>query len=271
MDVDLLTPLVKERPQVAQAQYLLGTAYLAQQQPAQALAVYRHMTELFPKDPQPPFLIGMILLAQRQQVEARQAFEKSAEISPDYRPAAERLVDLDVADKQYATALDRVQKHIDKDPKSAQAWALRGKIYLAQRDFTRAEPDLLKAIELDPQLEPGYLLLTQLYVASNRQDQAIEKLTAFTKNNNDVSALMQLALIRQSQKHFSEARDAYEKLLALSPNFGLALNNLAELYSDNFGQIDKASDFARKAREALPNDPHISDRLGWILVQEGRI
>ena len=53
--VDLLLPLIKERPQTAQAQYLLATAYLAQRTADQGLAVYRRMTDLFPKDPQPPF------------------------------------------------------------------------------------------------------------------------------------------------------------------------------------------------------------------------
>ena len=54
--MDLLAPVTKERPQIAQAHYLLASAYLAQQKRDEALAVYRQMTELFPKDPQPPFL-----------------------------------------------------------------------------------------------------------------------------------------------------------------------------------------------------------------------
>src|SRR5207249_5597585 len=108
--VDLLLPVTKERPQITQAQYLLASAYLAQQKNDEALAVYRQMTELFPKDPQPSFLMGSVLLAQGQQDEARKAFEKSNEISPDYLPAVEKLVDLDLVAKQYASAMDRVQK-----------------------------------------------------------------------------------------------------------------------------------------------------------------
>src|SRR5262249_4192032 len=184
--VDLLAPLIKERPQIAQAYYLLASAYLAQQNKDDALAVYRQMTELFPKDPQPPFLVGSILLAQGQQADARKAFEKSVEISPDYLPPVEKLVDLDLAEKQYAAALARVEKHIDKNPKLAQGWALKGKVYLAQRDFAHAESDLLKAVELDPNLEPAYLLLGQLYVASNRQQEAIAKLSAFVEKNKTV-------------------------------------------------------------------------------------
>jgi tetratricopeptide (TPR) repeat protein len=214
-----------------------------------------------------------VLLAQGKQADARKAFEKSNEVSPNYLPAVERLVDLDLADKQYAAAIDRVQKVIDKDPKLAQPWALKAKIYLAQRNFAHAEPDLLKAIDLNPKLEPAYQLLAQLYVASNRQEEAIAKLTAFVENNKSaqaVPALMQLGMINEQTKHFDAARDAYEKLLAIAPNFAAVLNNLAILYSDRFGQLDKAYDLATKAKEAA-NEPHITDTLGWILFKQATI
>ena len=267
--VDLLTPLVKERPQLAQAQYLLATAYGAQQKWDDALAVYRRMTELFPQDQQPSFMSGSILLQQRQPAEARKAFEKAVEIAPGYLPAIERLVDLDLAEQQYASALARVQMLIVKDPKAAQPLAMRGKIYLAQRDYTHAEADLSKAIELDPKLEPAYLLLTQLYVATNKQDQAIAKLNAFVEKNKDVAALMQLGLLQQGQKHFDAARDAYEQLLSVNPNFAPALNNLAFIYSEHLGQLDKAYDLAKKATAIAPNEPHLADTLGWIAFKKG--
>jgi tetratricopeptide (TPR) repeat protein len=266
---ELLVPLIKDRPQVAQAHYLLATAYLAQQKRDQVLAAYRTMTDLFPQDPQPQFLIGMILLAQGQQKEARQAFEKSVGISQNYLPAVERLVDLDIVDQKFAPAMERVQGQIDRDPTLAQPWALRGKIYLAQRDFARAEPDLLKAIELDPKLEPAYLLLAQLYVASNKQQQAIEKLNGFVEKNRTVPTLMLLATIHEQLKDFSAARDAYEKVLTVAANFAIALNNLAVIYSEHLGQLDKAYDLAKKAREAAPNEPHLADTLGWIQFKKG--
>jgi tetratricopeptide (TPR) repeat protein len=267
--VDLLAPLTKERPQIAQAQSLLASAYLAQQKRDEALAVYRHMTELFPKDPQPFFLMGNILLGKGQQQEARQAFEKSADIAPDYLPAIEKLADLDLAAKEYISAMGRVQKLIEADPKQAQAWALRGKIYWAQKDFAHAEADLLKAIELDPNLVPAHWLLAQVYIATNRQQQAIEKLNESVEKNANVSTLMVLALLQDRLKNFEAARDAYEKVLTLAPNSSLAMNNLAALYSERLGQLDKAYDLAMKAREATPNEPYVADTLGWILFKRG--
>ena len=153
--VRALQQVLRDRPQSAEANYLLASAYLAQQQRQAALRVYRRMTEFLPKAPQPWFLMARVLTDEKEPAEARRALEKSVEIDPDYLPATERLADLDIADKQYSTALDRVQKLIDKDAKSAPAWALRGKIHVAERDFGSAEPDLLKAIDLEPQLGPA--------------------------------------------------------------------------------------------------------------------
>ena len=267
--IEPLRELIKERPQITQAYYLLATAYLSQRRTAEARSVYQQAAAQFPQDPQPPFLLGTILLAEGQQTEARKAFEQSVAISFDYLPANERLLELDIADKQYTAAMDRVQQQIDKDPKRAQPWALRAKVYLAQRDFAHAEPDLLKAIEIDPKLEPAYQLLAQLYMASNRPNEAIQKLNAFVEQNKSVPALMQLALIYEKMKNFSAAREAYEKLLAINGNYTLALNNLAVIYSEDSGQLDKAQDLAKRARTTAPNDPHLADTLGWITFRKG--
>jgi tetratricopeptide (TPR) repeat protein len=268
--IDSLAKVIKERPQLRQAHLLLASAYLAQQNQDQALAIYRGMQELFPQDPQPPYLIGIIQLGKRQQPDARDAFERSLKVSPDYLPAVEKLVDLDITDKQYAAALDRVQKQIDRNPKVAQPWAIRGKIKLAQLNFTDAEADLLKAIELDSTLESAYIMLAGLYVASNRQEQAIDRLTTFTDKNKDVPALMQLATIHDQLKHYDMAAGVYERLLVINPKFVPALNNLAYLYSEHLARPDAAYELAKRARLILPEEPRIADTLGWILFKKGQ-
>ena len=267
--VDLLKPLVQQQPKNPQPYYLLAAAYVAQRNPTEATAIYQHMTELFPTFPEPRFLLGTVQLAQGNRQDAYANLEKAGEIDPNYLPAVERLVDLDLADKQAAKATSRIQAYIEKNPKSAQALAIRAKVHLAQQDRAGAEADLVKSIELDPKLEASYLLLAQLYLATNRAQQAVEKLQQYTKDNNSVPALMELAMIEQRLKHFAEARDAYEKVINAAPNAAIALNNLADLYSEQFGQIDKAYDLAKRAKDAAPNEAHIADSLGWITFKKG--
>src|SRR6185295_20258692 len=60
-----------------------------------------------------------------------------------------------------------------------------------------------------------------------------------------------------------------EKVLTQNPRLAIAANNLAMLYLEHGGDKEKALALAQTAKEVAPDDPHISDTLGWILYQRG--
>jgi tetratricopeptide (TPR) repeat protein len=70
-------------------------------------------------------------------------------------------------------------------------------------------------------------------------------------------------------KDYPKAKDAYEKLLAVTPNFVPALNNLAYLYSEYLNNLDKAYELAGKARGLVADDASVGDTFGWILYKRG--
>jgi tetratricopeptide (TPR) repeat protein len=293
-----LNALIQSQPQIPQAYLLLGDAYFAKGDTDQAVAVCRRMGEVFPKAPEVPMLIGTLQLQQKKLSDARLSFEHTLELLPDYMPAIERLVNLDLAEKNYNGATARVQSQIDKSPKLAEPWVLMARIHLsqagaaieaenqknaapgnqrlrfadvpaAQSEATEAEKALLKAIEVNPGLPASYLMLADLYVASGKQQEALQRLNGFLAKTNDVTVLMQVAILHDKSKEYTAARDSYEKLLSVSPNFSPALNNLAFLYAEQFKDLDKAYQLADKARQLRPNDPATADTLGWILYKRG--
>ena len=73
----------------------------------------------------------------------------------------------------------------------------------------------------------------------------------------------------EAKGDLSNAQAAYEKVLADAPRFALAANNLAYLYSEHGGDQEKALQLAQTAKEVAPDDPRISDTLGWILYKRG--
>jgi tetratricopeptide (TPR) repeat protein len=267
--VNSLEQLLRRQPSNSRAYLLLAQAYETQKNPDQALMVYGRMAEYFPKDPQVPLLAGMIWIQKNQAGMARTAFEESLGISADYAPAVEWLVDLDLMQKRYGEADNRVRELIKKYPKGAGPWVLRAKIDLARHDPDKAESDLLKAIDLDPKFQAAYLALARLYVSTNKYQQALDKLTALAAKTDSVTALMQLGQIHFTLKQFDAAREAYEKLLAIDPKYAPALNNLAYLYCENLGRLDKAYEIAKQARDLAPADPIAADTLGWVLFKRG--
>ena len=266
-----LKQLIQRQPQVAKAWLLLADAYRAQDNLDDALSIYRRYEELFPRSPQVSFQMGLVYLQRGKRDEARKAFASALEQDPDYLPALDQLVALDVMEKHYAAALDRVGKEMEKHPKQPELRLLLAKVFLAQQDTKQAEAALLKAIEVQADFQPAYLLLAQLYIKSNQREKALQELLAVVaRNPKDVGALMIIGMIHDQAKDYSAARDAYEKLLAVNPKFGPALNNLAYLYSEHLGQLDKARELAAKARELQPADLFTTDTLAWILYKQNQ-
>ena len=78
-----------------------------------------------------------------------------------------------------------------------------------------------------------------------------------------------LGMLYQQRGDTAKARDVYTKALAINPRFAPAANNLAWIYAHEGGDKEKALQLAQTAKEAAPDDPHISDTLGWILYKRG--
>jgi len=259
---------LKQNPKDAKSHLLLAAAYSSQKNFNEAAAVYQRMMPLFPTNREVPLLLGGVFLQDNKLAEARGAFQKCLDISPGYFPAVEQLVYLDLAGKKYDSALARVKKEVEKQPKAGQPLLLLAMVHLSQRKTDEGEAAILKALELEPNLPSAYNMLVQLYIASNRHKDALEKLEANAiKNPKDQATLMQIGMLHEGMTNYTAARDAYEKLIDVNPDLYAPLNNLAYLYSERFGQLDKAADLAKRARK-LSEDPSTADTLGWILYKK---
>jgi Flp pilus assembly protein TadD len=266
-----LQQLTQQQPQIVPARLLLADAYRAQGSLDSAVQIYRELEKASPKNPQFPLLLGTALLQQQNNAGARMGFDQALKLAPDYLPALEQLVNLDLMEKQYADAQQRVQQQIGQTPKAPALQLLLAQVMVARGDTNQAEGALLKAIELQPDSQQAYLMLAQLYIAANENQKALAELqAAVAKNPNDVTALMLMGMTYEAEKDYGDARDAYEKLLAIAPNNGAAINNLAYLYAENLGQLDKGYQLAHQARDLAPTDPSVADTLGWILYQKGQ-
>jgi tetratricopeptide (TPR) repeat protein len=266
--ITLLSQLIEKHPENAQARLALAEAFLAQQRPDRALEVYQKMAEKLDKNPEIPRRMGLIYTQQGDAAKAREAFAKSLELAPNYLPALQNITDLDLAQNRFAEAHRRVAKVVEGNPKAAGPMLLQGKIYASEGQTNQAESDYAKAIELNPELSDGYLALARLYLASHQEQQALNRLAALVARTNDLSAMQEIGEIHQSGGRPEQARDAYEKVLAVNPNFIPALNNLAYLDSEFLGNLDKALQLAETANKLRPSDPNTADTLGWILFKK---
>lgn len=273
-----LSGFIQKAPEFVQSYLDLANAYRVQHDLDAALGIYQRLAEIFRTNDQavfrtnalPIFLAGTVLREQNKNAEARQAFEKALLLAPDHLQIIQQLVEMDIADKQYQAAYQRLQRSLANYPQAPFPRMLLASVQLAQGNTNQAEATLEKAIEADPTAQDAYLYLAQILLAANKQTQALDRLkTALSKDASNTKAWMLMGLICDQRKDYSAARDAYEKILALTPRSALVLNNLAYLYSEHLSQPEKAYEYATKAREINPQDAGIADTLGWLLFKRG--
>jgi Flp pilus assembly protein TadD len=179
-----------------------------------------------------------------------------------------QLVSLDFAEKRSDLALVRAQKQLAITPKSAELYTLLSHIHFKRGEDDAGEAALLKAVELNPQGSGPYIELGKLYAKTKRYDAALAKLEQLVRvDPRNISAHMLIGMVHEAQGSIPQAQAAYEQVLALNPRFGLAANNLAYLYSEHSGNMEKALQLAQTAKEMLPQEPAVSDTLGWILYK----
>jgi tetratricopeptide (TPR) repeat protein len=268
--IDDLGRLVGRRPDAVPAYVALVTAHLAAQEPDRALRVARALVKVAPRDPRGPHLAGLAFLAQGKRAEAREQFERALTISPGFLDPLAQITSLSISARQPEVALKRLATQIALVPRSAPHQVLLGQTHLARKDDRAAESAFLKAVDLHPQLAAAYLQLGQLYARTGRHDEALARLTEALKGNpRDLGLVMAAGVVYELTGDLTRARQAYERALSIDPRFAPAANNLAWLYSEHGGDREKALVLAQTARDAAPDDPRISDTLGWILYRRG--
>lgn len=291
--VKLLTPLVRNLPKLAQAQLMLAEAYVSQGNLDEALAIYSRMEDQLPNNPQIRLMAGVVLARQKKMAEARKSFEKALELAPHFPEAVEQLVNLDVTEKRYDEGLAQAKVELAGDTNGVASQVLQARVHIARandtarksapdstapklanvpaarEDVEAAEAELLRAIKLTPNVTAAYLMLSELYVATGKEQAALAQLNELAGKTNSIPVYMEIGNINDAMTNYPAARDAYEKVIAINPNFSPALNDLAYLYSARLGQLDKAYSLAQKAQQLVPDNAAMADTLGWILYQRG--
>jgi tetratricopeptide (TPR) repeat protein len=147
-----------------------------------------------------------------------------------------------------------------------------GNVYQKMGDLQSAKTAYLMALELNPDHFNAAVHLGRIYMETGLHDEAIRNFDQLLEKDMDdhnrqmVEMLKGVAL--ESKGDMVGAKRSYEKILSANPSHFLAANNLAYLYSEYFGENDKAYALASRAYETAPDNPYIMDTFGWILYKK---
>jgi tetratricopeptide (TPR) repeat protein len=261
--------VAQEDPSNIKAQVILGDIALFKSDPKKGEGVYQKVIGLAPKEPIGYLRMGALRRLQRKDSEALPLFEKALSLNADSVEALSQIVLIDLANGDSEKALKRVLAQIEASPQNPVLHNLLAKLYVQRKELKKAEESFNKSIELEPNYVASYIDLGSLYVRDKQFDQAIQKLDEALKvRPNGVQIYMLRGVIYDQARKYDQAQIEYEKALKIDPSFAPAANNLAWIYAEHGGNIDQALTLAQTAKERYPDDPTISDTLGWIYYKK---
>jgi tetratricopeptide (TPR) repeat protein len=163
-----------------------------------------------------------------------------------------------------------VQDRIANHTRSAPALVFLGQLLQSRGQKAEANAAFLQAKQSDASYLPADLELAQLETSEGRGEEArarLEKLLA--AHPSDALLRVRLGMADEATAHWPEAIEQYRRAIDLEPGNVIALNNLAYVLAERSKDLDGALRYAEKASEAAPDNPTVSDTVGWIYFRKG--
>lgn len=194
-----------------------------------------------PKDAAVYIAIGDRALQNQQMEAALKNFRKSVDLSPQDARALQTTISLMF---EQAEPFSEIEQYTiiatDEFPEKPELWFFDGTVKLALKKYEEAATSLNKSLELNKGMN--------------------EQL--------DLMVLGQLGDTYHSMGKEEEAYEAYDKVLAISPNDEHVLNNYAYFLSLEKKELGKAYDMSSKLVKLFPDNATYLDTHAWVLFQK---
>jgi tetratricopeptide (TPR) repeat protein len=212
---------------------------------------------------------GEVYAADKKYADALKAFSELEKVAPE--KAIPLKVKTYISMKEAPKALEEARKIITMKPSSAAGYIILAAVYESQKDTNRAIAELQNGIRIDPKNPEGRLLLGNLYAKKNDLNQAMVTYQDLVRvHPNFAPGYFVIGSQYDAAGKKREAVKKYEESLARMPDYGPALNNLALLYADGYGDKKEALRLAIAAYNQQPNNAVSMDTVGYVLLKNGR-
>ncbi len=243
-----LEALVRRYPGMNDARFALASVYLAEKQYASASEQFQAMEKANSADARG--LIGLqdVKVMEGKGEEAVKALQTLVDANPSAVAYRYQLANVEAA-----TATQTLKS----DPK-------REKALLAE-----AADNYKQILKNAPNTADAWLRLGIMQRELGENDAALASFDrAGSIDTHNAAPFLNRAVLLDALGRKKEAAEAYNKVLDIDPGNGFALNNLAFLNAESGANLDQALTFAQRAKKKYPNNPDISDTLGFIYYQK---
>ena len=205
---------------------------------------------------------------------ATELAQKARSIAPTNPAVLDTLGWITYKQGNYQQAADLLRESVAKSPDNPEIQFHFGMAEYMMGRTDAARSALAKAVgsgtDFDGKGEARSRLASLGKEGGAGQNLSAPELEASLKQQpNDPVGLTRLGEAYEKRGAAAKAADAYERALKANPNMLTAAMKLAQLNAGPLKNPDKALQYAKKARELAPGDPHATATVGSIAFQLG--
>ncbi len=274
--------ILTAEPRNAEAHYLHARALLGSGQTDKGQVELENLVAEAPNLNDARVALAAVYLHEKELDKAKDQFQKVWTANPpDYRGFI-GLQTIRMSQGQVEPAVQAMQDLVKKNPKNdalrselanfeATAALMEAKSNPAQSKqlVQAAIGDLQEVVKTSPKAENAWIRLGVLQRSQGQNDAAMASFKqAVVVNPQSAPGYLNQAVMLASMGKKKEAADAYNRVLGIDPQNTLALNNLAFLNAEDGTNLDRAMTLATQAQRQVPDNPNISDTLGYVYYQK---
>ena len=238
-------------------------------EPDKAIKVLDEALKLKPRAMAPLEMKGRLLVEAKKYREALRVFDEQERVNQDAGVA--NKIGACLAMQEVSKAQEQARRLISRRPDSAFGYLMLASVYESQKDLTNAISEVRNGIRAEGKSAEARICLGRLFELSGELDKALNAYRdALRMKPDSATALFAMGALLDRTGNKREAIDKYRAILKKSEGFVPALNNLAYLCADGYGDKGEALLLATAASRKEPGNAGVMDTLGYALLKNGR-
>ncbi|MDA9261302.1 tetratricopeptide repeat protein [Planktomarina temperata] len=244
---------------------------LKEKKPLEALNVARGTSQKFPDDVEGMGVLGACLRANGEMVESLNVLNRAVELNPNCVEALINRSLINLGQKNKSEALSDLELAHRLKPHIKQIWDLVVRLKVETQEYSDAIPLLIKMIETDPEDEKRLAVLALCYQHLKDFELSIEAYNkALAIKPDYAEAYNNIGNALKEQGKLEEAIEAYNKALAIKPGYAEAYYNMGNALKDQ-GNLEEAIDAYNNALAIKPDYVKANNNMGNALQKLGKL
>jgi len=212
--------------------------------------------------------LAWVRINQKKYEEGRAFLQRAEQVEPLSRETLYLLGLSYIQENKPDAALSLIRARLRDNPRWAEGYEVAGSLMLLASRYDAAETFFRQAISQDPQPASEWQGLGDALLLQSKYDQALDAFRkALDRSSQSADLYMRMAQIHDRKGEWDKAEEDYQKVLIFEPDDAVAKNNLAWDYAEHAGNMSVALRLAQEAANTRPDDPEISDTLGWVYLR----